>query len=85
MLSSNEGVYIEEISCKGLAKGFAEKTIGDWAIRRTTGANIIGLKTSDNSYIVNPSPQVKISANDQIFVLGNPEQIDNLKKVLFNN
>jgi voltage-gated potassium channel len=84
MLRSPEGVYIEEISCKGLDKGFAEKSIGEWAIRRTTGANIIGMKTIENNYVVNPSPTVKITADDQIFVLGNPEQIKNLKKILFN-
>jgi voltage-gated potassium channel len=84
MLRSPEGVYIEEISCKGLDKDFAEKSIGEWAIRRTTGANIIGMKTIENNYIVNPSPTVKITADDQIFVLGNPAQINNLKKILFN-
>lgn len=83
MLRRSDGVYIEEISCKGLVKGFADKSIGEWAIRRTTGANIIGMKTIDNNYIVNPSPQVKITDEDQIFVLGNPEQINNLKKILF--
>lgn len=85
MLRESDEVYIEEISCKGLAADFTKKTIGDWTIRSTTGANIIGLKTANNKYIVNPTPDVKISETDQIFVLGNPNQIEHLKKVLFNH
>ncbi|MEA2105890.1 MAG: potassium channel protein [Bacteroidota bacterium] len=84
MLRESEGVHIEEIHCKGMVASFTEKSIGEWTIRSTTGANIIGIKTSDNHYIVNPTPEQKITENDQIFVLGNPDQITKLKKVLFN-
>ncbi|MCB2197574.1 MAG: potassium channel protein [Bacteroidetes bacterium] len=84
MLRESDEMYIEEISCKDLASEFTEKTIGEWSIRSTTGANIIGLKTADNKYIVNPTADVKISENDQLFVLGNPEQIKKLKKVMFS-
>ncbi|MFO7829171.1 MAG: potassium channel protein [Bacteroidales bacterium] len=83
MLRESEGVHIEEVDCKGLTLSFAEKSIGDWSIRAATGANIIGIKTSDNKYIVNPTPDIRISENDQIFVLGDPDQISKLKKVLF--
>jgi len=84
MLRESEGVHIEEVNCKGIVASFTEKSIGEWTIRSTTGANIIGIKTSDNKYIVNPTPDVKITENDQIFVLGNPDQITKLKKVLFS-
>lgn len=83
MLRESNGVHIEELSCKELSATFIEKTIGEWSIRAETGANIIGIKTSDNKYIVNPPPTQKISNDDQLFVLGNPTQIENLKKVLF--
>ena len=85
MLRESEEVYIDEISCKNISAQFTGKSIGEWSIRSATGANIIGLKTADNNYIVNPSPDVKITGNDQIFVLGNPEQIGKLKKVLFES
>ena len=85
MLRESEEVYIEEISCKNLSSNFVEKTIGEWSVRSTTGANIIGLKTSENKYIVNPSPEVKIASEDQLFVLGSPEQVGKLKKVLFED
>jgi voltage-gated potassium channel len=85
MIREGEEEYIEEISCKDMPPQLTEKTIGEWSIRTTTGANIIGIKTADNNYIVNPSPKVRITCNDQIFVLGNPEQIKNLKKALFGS
>ncbi|MDA3954445.1 MAG: potassium channel protein [Bacteroidales bacterium] len=85
MLRESDEAYIEEISCEKMSAKFTEKSIGEWSIRTTTGANIIGLKTSDNNYVVNPSADVKITNNDQIFVLGSPDQIDKLKKVLFEN
>ncbi len=84
MLRESEDTYIEEISCSKLSEKFTEKTIGEWSIRTATGANIIGLKTADNKYIVNPTPDVKITLNDQLFVLGNPDQIKNLKRVMFS-
>ncbi|MDY6799939.1 MAG: NAD-binding protein [Bacteroidota bacterium] len=84
MLRESEGVHIEEIHCKGMVSSFTEKSIGEWTIRSTTGANIIGIKTADNQYVVNPTPEQKITENDQIFVLGNPDQITKLKKVLFS-
>ena len=82
MLQTPDEVYIEEISCKKMDSVLAEKSIGEWAIRHHTGANIIGLKTTDNKFIVNPNPDVKISSHDQLFVLGTSDQIDKLKKVL---
>lgn len=85
MLRENEEVYIDEISCKDISPVFTQKTIGEWSIRRATGANIIGIKQADNNYVVNPSPEVNITSEDQIFVLGNPQQIEKLKKVLYQS
>ena len=82
MLQSSDDVYIEEISCKNIDSCYMEKTIGEWGIRTQTGANVIGLKNKDNQYVVNPSPNVKITNDDQLFVLGNPEQIKKLREIL---
>lgn len=82
ILPTPDEVYIEEISCKNLDTCLAEKSIGEWAIRQKTGANIIGLKTKNNEFIVNPTPDVKITSSDQIFVLGTKTQINNLNRIL---
>lgn len=82
MLQTPDEVYIEELSCVNMDSCVADKTIGEWAIRQNTGANIIGLKTKENKFIVNPSPNEKLSSNDQLFVLGTYEQIEKLKQAL---
>ncbi|MFO8235622.1 MAG: NAD-binding protein [Bacteroidales bacterium] len=82
ILPTPDEVYIEEISCQQMISDLADKSIGEWAIRQETGANIIGLKTKDNNFIVNPTPDIKISSYDQLFVLGTNEQIEMLKQKL---
>ena len=82
MLQDPDEVYLEEISCNDLDSCFTHKSIGEWSIRKHTGANIIGLKTKDNHYIVNPGPQVKISSYDQLFVLGKRDQLNKLRDIL---
>lgn len=82
MLQDPDEVFLDEISCNNLDECFTNKSIGEWSIRKHTGANIIGLKTKDNRYIVNPGPEVRISPNDQLFVLGRRSQIDKLRDIL---
>jgi len=81
MLQSAQDVNLEEVSCQNLATCFTGKSIQEMGIRNFTGANIIGMK-KENSYIFNPSPDVTLSSSDQLFVLGKPDQIRTLKKVL---
>ncbi|MEA3446096.1 MAG: TrkA C-terminal domain-containing protein, partial [Bacteroidota bacterium] len=75
-------VNLEEISCENLSYCFAGKSIMELDVRNESGANIIGLKHADNTYLVNPKPDVILSSNDQLFILGSPEQIKKLKAVL---
>ena len=82
MLQSHKEVSLEEISCENLADCFANKSIKDLDIRKVSGANIIGLKKPDKSFIVNPSPETQLSRGDQLFVLGKNEQIISLKSLI---
>lgn len=82
MLKSTTDVHLEEISCKSLAMCFEEKSIGELGIRNLSGANIIGLKNAEGHYVFNPSPTIVLSRRDQLFVLGNPDQIRKLKQLL---
>lgn len=82
LLQTNKSVFIEEISCKEISESFTQKSIGEWGIRSVTGANIIGVKRADKSYQINPSANLKIGHHDQLFVLGNHEQIGKLRKIL---
>ncbi len=82
MLQGRKDVSIEEISCKKLAACFTDKSIRELDIRNVSGANIIGIKTSENRYIINPSPDIKLTNKDQIFVLGTQIQINKLKNII---
>jgi voltage-gated potassium channel len=79
LLQKTKDVSLEEVSCKPLAQKFVGKSIGDLKVREVSGANIIGIKISGARYVFNPDPKMIISRNDQLFVLGNPEQISTLR------
>ena len=82
MLQSSENVALEEINCDSLSSSFDGKTIRELDIRNESGANIIGLKRADKTYIINPLPEVTLSSRDKLFALGTQRQIDRLKTLL---
>ncbi|MCK4569759.1 MAG: NAD-binding protein [Bacteroidales bacterium] len=75
---------LEEIVCSGLPENIMDKTIYEIGIRKKTGANIIGFKTQDGEFILNPSPELRVSRGSKLFVLGTPEQIANMKKMIMS-
>jgi len=79
ILQKTADVSLEELTCKNLAQCFVGKSIADLKVREISGANIIGLKISGARYVFNPDPQMILTRNDQLFVLGNPEQIERVK------
>ena len=85
MLQSTDSVVLEEIYCKDMASIFLEKSIRELDIRNESGANIIGLKREDNSFIINPLPEVVLTPHDKLFALGTKTQINRLSQILFGN
>lgn len=65
-----------------LSSCFAGKSIRELDVRNVSGANIIGLKKKDKSYIINPEPGVVLTTEDQLFVLGTVEQINKVKEII---
>jgi voltage-gated potassium channel len=82
MLQSSENVALEEVSCIKMNPYFEGKSIRELDKRNETGANIIGLKKSDKSFIINPLPEVLLTSTDKLFVLGTSHQVSRFKKVL---
>lgn len=82
LLQKSQDVSLEEVECKNLSRRFVGKSIAELKVREVSGANIIGLKISGARYVFNPDPNMILSRNDQLFVLGNPEQIHKLKEVM---
>ncbi len=77
-----DSVNLEEISFTNIPEDLKNKTLKDLEIRNRSGANIIGYKTAKGEYIVNPSADTLIIEESKLFVLGTPEQITALKKIL---
>jgi len=78
LLQSIGSVILEEISCKNLATCFEGKTLTELDIRNTSGANIIGMKRPDGSYLINPVPETPLLSTDKLFALGSKTQIKQL-------
>lgn len=82
LLHTQDRVNLVEISCEDLPEKNLNRSIRDFSIRDASGANIIGLKTANGDYVFNPSPDFRLSAEDKLFALGTPKQIESLKDVL---
>jgi voltage-gated potassium channel len=74
-------VNLEEIVYEDIPDNFHNKTCAELDIRNKTGANIIGFKTKDGEFIINPDPETKIQVDAKFFVLGTPEQIAKMKEL----
>jgi len=77
-----DNISLEEISFDRIPDELKNKTLKDLEIRNRSGANIIGYKTAQGGYIVNPSADTLIIAESKLFVLGTQEQIILLKQIL---
>jgi voltage-gated potassium channel len=77
-----DNIKLEEITFENLREEFRNKTMRELEIRNKSGANIVGFKTAQGEYIVNPSPDTKMIHDAKLFVLGTNEQITKLKELL---
>lgn len=76
-----DNIRLEEITFANLAGQYQNRTIRDLEIRNKSGANIIGFKTAQGEYVINPSADTEIIADAKLFVLGTSEQIHKLKEL----
>ena len=85
LLQGVDSVVLEQISCENLASCFAGKSISELDVANTTGANIIGLKRKDKSYLINPHKDTRLTVSDKLFALGTREQINQLISTITND
>ncbi|MDO9261711.1 MAG: TrkA C-terminal domain-containing protein, partial [Flavobacteriaceae bacterium] len=72
---------LKEIAVNDLPKHYMNKTISDIDIRRKTGCSIIGFKTTEKEYIINPESDTILVENSNLILLGRPEQIQKLHEL----
>jgi voltage-gated potassium channel len=84
ILSGQAGadVQLEEFSYHRLKKRLEGITIVDLNIRKLSGANVIGLKKGDGTYIVNPNINMVLEENMKLIILGNSSQMELLKSII---
>lgn len=75
---------IAELNVDLVNKRFQECTIAELDIRGKTGANIIGFKTSQGEYVINPQAHQKMSEHCKLIVLGTKEQINSLEAYYYS-
>ncbi|WP_062053241.1 NAD-binding protein [Aquimarina longa] len=73
-------INIEEISFEDMFEDQKERTILNINMRSRTGCTIIGYKSPDGEYVVNPEANTVLKPGSKIVVLGRPEQINLLNK-----
>lgn len=71
-------INIEEVAFESMFDDTTERTIRTIAMRSRTGCTIIGYKTVDGEYIVNPEADTLLKPGSKVVVLGRPEQINRL-------
>lgn len=85
LLQKNLEVKLYEVFCTHMDKCNINKSIGEYNFRKRTGANIIGVKRGDGSYVFNPTKNLKLNCEDKIFVLGTKEQVVEFKNILYKS
>lgn len=83
-IHGDEPTNLEEIICNNITSDDFEFSIREIGIRSKTGANIIGIKTSEGEFILNPSTKIKVNRGTKLFVLGTSEQISSMKNMIMN-
>ncbi len=76
MGQGTSSINLEEITFENLPDELKNKSIRELGIRDKSGANIVGFRTPEGEYIINPSPDTIIMPQAKIFVLGTLAQID---------
>lgn len=72
---------LEEVSINDLPSEYLNKTILDLDLRNTTGCTVIGFKTKDDEYVINPGASTILTPDSNLIVLGKPAQIKKLRQI----
>ena len=74
-VQGNTGANVESISFDELPISLQNNTIEELEQKKITGVTIIGFKSPEGEYIINPKIETRVEKDSRIFVLGNTEQI----------
>tara|TARA_B100001245_G_scaffold236684_1_gene229899 strand:+ start:7272 stop:8285 length:1014 start_codon:yes stop_codon:yes gene_type:complete len=81
-IEGSSKINLEEVEVSKLTDGMEGVKLKDLGLRQKTGCSIIGLRTPQGDYLINPGGEMVLPKNSKLFVLGNPEEIKSLYKIL---
>jgi len=81
-VGGDHDINLEEIAYDELPKDKPFRTIRELSATHQTGCMIVGFKTADGEFVINPSADTVLVPNSKLFVLGKAEQINELNKIL---
>lgn len=76
-----DSINVEQIAFDKICSDGRERAITDLDLRKKTGCSIIGYKSPEGEYVVNPEPSTIIVKDSKLIVIGRPNQIENLKQL----
>ena len=79
-VSTLGSVNVREISYDAVCPDDRNRTIRDIDLRNRTGCSIIGYKSPEGDYTINPEANLMLKKESKLIVIGRPEQIENLHK-----
>ena len=80
-IQGDSKINLEEINFENIPEAYKNKTIASISQSFETGCNIVGYKTQEGDIIVNPEPSTLLVPGSKLFVLGKPEQINQINKI----
>lgn len=79
-LQEDASPNLEQIAVNELPAKFIGQSLAELNIRKETGCTVIGVKTPNGSYIVNPDTDFIMEPHSVLIVLGRPDQIKRMKE-----
>jgi len=78
-------IGFEELHYEDMPLQIRDSPIRELRIRKLTGANIIGYKSPEGKYIVNPDPETVLRPQSSFIVLGDREQLRMVRNMCFED
>ena len=75
-----EHLHLEEFSYRKFRNEYRNKTLLDLNIRGESGSLVLGFKRQDKGLVFNPKPEITISKNDVLIILGDDDNLDRFRR-----
>ena len=81
VVGEEDSINVEEIGFDKICPTGEETSIKGLDLRRKTGCTIIGHKSPEGKYTVNPSAELMFKKGSKLVIIGRPEQIVNMHHI----